>query len=108
MTEESKLMTAEDCNREISVIMREALRKKQMNGLCYGCGAPKKILLQNACMLPLAIPGEGAYEITIAVVCSHCGAVVQHLASVLFTEDEIKKLDEISARMKEITEKKEG
>jgi hypothetical protein len=33
---------------------------------------------------------------------------VQHLASVLFTEDEIKKLDEISARMKEITEKKEG
>lgn len=94
-----------EVNKQINTLMREAVRKKQLNGTCYQCGAPKRIMLQNACILPLAVEGDKAYEITIAVACAHCGAITQYLSSLLFTAEEMKQLDELAAQMKEIMEK---
>lgn len=88
-------------NVEMSDLIRATLQKKSLNGLCYNCGSAKKALLPNACILSLANSNQD-YEITFGVVCAHCGLISHFLPHLLLNEDEQKRLDEISEKIKSL------
>lgn len=90
-------------NSEMADIIRTALQKKSINGVCYNCGSTKKMLLPSACIVPLATPSND-HEIVFGVVCTHCGVLTYYLPHVLLNAEEQEKLDTISIKVKELLE----
>lgn len=90
-------------NSEMTEIIRTVLQKKSLNGVCYNCGATKKMLLPSACIVPLATR-NGDHEITFGAACSQCGMITYFLPHILLSDEEQEKLNLISESVRKIME----